>query len=198
MSVAPITFHRPLIGSVSDPMWRRINYRWLIVRAPNVILGIETAYGVGGFIYNNGATPLIVAIIGAFAFDAIILGMLALSDQQLTNSRSSDAWYYILNIAAAIVAGLFGTLYHAGGAYALITLEAITRGAIFPMFGLVYSLYYHAQMKPIVLKLARESAEAEARAAAHAQQNPYKCPHCEARYPSIRARNGHQAQCRSR
>lgn len=197
-----LTFQRPFIAA--DRWYQRINYRWFVVRSPQVVLGIESAYGVGGFIYLGSNNPL-VAVIGSVAFDLIFLAMIALADQQLTDDAGSTVWYFVLNVGAAAIAGLFGTLFYAGGTYAAVTAESITHGAIFPLFGLLYSFYYHRQMKPIILREAAEALEAaeqskkaDAERAAFEAANPYICPYCEERRPSVKARNGHMARCAKR
>jgi hypothetical protein len=207
-----LTFHRPFIAG--SAWYSRINYRWFVVRLPQIVLGVETSFGVGGFIHQSGRTPLItigplafdpVATIGSIAFDIIFIAMIALGDQQLTDDKVSDRWYLALNIGAAIIAGLFGTLFYAGGTYAAITLEAATHGAIFPVFGLLYSLYYHRQMKPIILREAAQALEAaernqraEREREAAERANPFQCEFCNERYPSKKARAGHMAQCKAR
>lgn len=206
-------FQRPFVGNAGDPLWKRINANWFVPRMPNVILASLSSYGVGGFINQSGKTPVIdvfgvfafdpVAILGAFAFDAVIIGTIALGDQQFTNDKQTQRLYYALNIGATIVAGLFNTLFYAGGVYTEINAEAFTHGAFFALFGLLYSLYYAAIMRPILTKehneaeAKRKAREAEdARIQADLIARPYECKYkCGERFASTKQRAGHYAQC---
>lgn len=150
---------RPL---AADPMGaRRLNWKWLLQRAPMIALAVLSSWGVGGFILQSGKANMVVAFVGAGAFDLVFLGAIALADQQLTIRRSTHLLYWALNIGAALVAALMNTLYYSGGTYAGITAESITHGALFAVFGLLYSLYYHGVMSEA---LTREDAEAQAAA----------------------------------
>lgn len=206
-------FQRPIIGATGDPFWRRINTRWLIPRAPSVILATLSSFGVGGFIQQSGKTPSInlfgaltfdpIAILGAFAFDAVIIGTIALGDQHFTTDKTTQRLYYALNIGATFVAALFNTLYYAGGEYGRINAEALTHGVFFAIFGLLYSLYYAAIMRPILKRehdeaeIKRQLREAdENRMRARLLANPFECKYqCGERFASAKQRAGHYAQC---
>jgi len=143
-------------------------------------LAALSSWGVGGFILQSGRANEAVAVIGAGAFDLVFLGAIALGDQQLTLKRSTHMLYWALNIGAALVAALMNTLYYSGGSYASITAESVTHGALFALFGLLYSLYYHGVMSEA---LSREDAEAR-RLATHqamlaaADAERRQCPYC--------------------
>lgn len=147
----------------------KINWKWLLQRVPMVALALLSSWGVGGFILQSGKANWIVAGVGAGAFDLVFLGVIALADQQLTTKRSTHVLYWALNVGAALVAALMNTLYYSGGTYASITAESVTHGALFAVFGLLYSLYYHGVMSEA---LQKDEEEAEANAAR------MQCPHC--------------------
>ena len=169
---------RPLAATPTGA--RRVNWKWLIQRAPMIALAVLSSWGVGGFILQSGKANEAVAIIGASAFDLVFLGAIALADQQLTTKRSTHALYWALNIGAAFVAALMNTLYYSGGSYSGVTAESVTHGALFALFGLLYSLYYHGVMSEALTKedsqakAAAVKAEADAKAEAEKRQ----CPHC--------------------
>jgi hypothetical protein len=148
---------------------RSINWKWLLQRAPMIALALLSSWGVGGFILQSGRANLVVAIVGAGAFDLVFLGVIALADQLLTIKRSTHMLYWVLNIGAAFVAALMNTLYYSGGTYSGITAESVTHGALFAIFGLLYSLYYHGVMSEALEKEDEQAREDAARV---------QCPHC--------------------
>lgn len=156
--------------SGDQPWYKRVNWKWLLQRAPMIALALLSSWGVGGFILQSGKANEVIAVIGAGAFDLVFLGVIALADQQLTTKRSTHMLYWVLNCGAALVAALMNTLYYSGGAYSGITAESVTHGALFAVFGLLYSLYYHGVMSEALAK-DEEQAELDA---ARAQ-----CPYCQ-------------------
>lgn len=160
--------YRPL---ALDPLGsaRRVNWKWLLQRAPMVALALLSSWGVRGFILQSGMANEIVAGIGAGAFDLVFLGVIALADQQLTTKRSTHILYWVLNVGAAAVAALMNTLYYSGGSYSGVSAESITHGALFAVFGLLYSLYYHGVMTEALDREERQQADHAARV---------QCPHC--------------------
>jgi len=137
---------RPLVPNVPWSSFKKINYGWALKRLPMVALALLSSWGVGGFILQSNKAPVFVAIIGSSAFDLVFLGVIALADQQLTSRKSTHKLYWVLNIGAATLAALLNTLYYSGGSYGNITAESVTHGALFAVFGLLYSLYYHSVM----------------------------------------------------
>lgn len=177
----PIPF-RPFLAAAPDLWWfERINWRWVLQRAPMLVLALMSSWGVGGFVYQSGRAPIPVAVLGGVAFDLAFLGVIALADQQLDKDLASHVLYWVLNVGAAFVAGLCNTLYYAGGTYADITAEAVTHGAPFALFGLLFSLYYH--------HMTSKAIHAELRTA-------HKCLSCSRGFPSENALNGHKRHCR--
>lgn len=174
----PITF--PKVGIP------RINWKYLLQRAPMVALALLSSWGVRGFILQSGKANEIVAAVGASAFDLVFLGVIALADQQLTVKRSTHVLYWVLNIGAAMVAALMNTLYYSGGTYAGITPESTTHGALFAVFGLLYSLYYHGVMSEA---LEKDAAQAEKDAAR------VQCPYCEEWKQNQQAVYSHYRTC---
>lgn len=134
----------------------KINWSWLLKRAPMIALALLSSWGVRGFILQSGKANEVVAGIGAGAFDLVFLGAIALADQSLSRKRSTHILYWSLNIGAAIVSALLNTLYYSGGHYAGITLESVTHGVPFAVFGLLYSLYYHGVMSEAIEVEAEE------------------------------------------
>lgn len=151
---------KPLAAGSTGRPWR-VNWNWLLQRAPMIALAVLSSWGVGGFILQSGKANLLVAIVGAGAFDLVFLGVIALADQQLSVRHTTHVLYWILNIGAAFVAALMNTLYYSGGSYAGITPESVTHGALFALFGLLYSLYYHGVMSEALTK-EEQLAQAEA------------------------------------
>jgi hypothetical protein len=141
---------------------RRINWAWLLKRAPMVALAVLSSWGVRGFILQSEKANDVVAWIGAGAFDLVFLGAIALADQSLSRKRSTHYLYWALNIGAAAVSALLNTLYYSGGHYSGITLESITHGVPFALFGLLYSLYYHGVMSEAIEVEAEEQERAAA------------------------------------
>jgi hypothetical protein len=129
---------------------KKINWSWLLKRAPMVALAILSSWGVRGFILQSEKANDIVAWIGAGAFDLVFLGAIALADQSLSRKRSTHYLYWALNIGAAAVSALLNTLYYSGGHYSGMTLESVTHGVPFAIFGLLYSLYYHGVMSEVI------------------------------------------------
>lgn len=156
--------------SGEQPWYRRINWKWLLQRAPMIALALLSSWGVGGFILQSGKANEVIAVIGAGAFDLVFLGVIALADQQLTTKQSTHILYWVLNCGAALVAALMNTLYYSGGSYSGITAESVTHGALFAVFGLLYSLYYHGVMSEA---LAKDEEQAELDAAR------VQCPYCK-------------------
>ena len=165
---------------------RKINWKWMLQRAPMVALALLSSWGVGGFILQSGKANPAVAIIGAGAFDLVFLGVIALADQQLTIKRSTHVLYWALNIGAAAVAALMNTLYYSGGTYASITAESITHGALFAVFGLLYSLYYHG-----VMSEALQADETEAQRL----RDIVECRYCGAECKNQAAEYSHFRTC---
>lgn len=165
---------------------RKINWKWMLQRAPMVALALLSSWGVGGFILQSGKANPAVAIIGAGAFDLVFLGVIALADQQLTIKRSTHLLYWALNIGAAAVAALMNTLYYSGGTYAGITAESVTHGALFAVFGLLYSLYYHGVMSEA---LQADAVEAER------VQAQVECRYCGAMCKNQAAEYSHFRTC---
>jgi hypothetical protein len=180
MTVQGATF-RPFKNGPDLSWFQRINWKWVLQRAPMIALAVLSSWGVGGFIMQSGKAPLPVAIIGGGAFDLAFLGVIALADQQLQKTWRSTILYFVLNVGAALVAALFNTLYYAGGTYAGITAEAITHGAPFAVFGLLFSLYYHEVMS--------QAIERELKTA-------HKCKVCGKGFGSENALNGHKQACK--
>lgn len=165
---------------------RRINWKYLLQRAPMVALALLSSWGVGGFILQSGKANEFIAIIGASAFDLVFLGVIALADQQLTVKRSTHVLYWVLNIGAALVAALMNTLYYSGGMYSGITPESTTHGALFAVFGLLYSLYYHGVMSEALEKDANDAEKQAARV---------QCPYCEEWKSNQQAVYSHYRTC---
>jgi len=193
--------YRPWIEAPDLSWFRRINWAWLLKRAPMVVLALLSSWGVGGFIFQSKAAPLPVAILGSGAFDLVFLGAIALADQQLDQDVWSQVNYWALNVGAALLAALLNTLYYAGGEYRLITAEAVTHGVPFAIFGLLYSLYYHNAMSRQIVRDMAQAAEDAARKAAE----KFGCPWCDwlplgksdARAMQ-NALNGHKGRCPNR
>jgi hypothetical protein len=175
-----VTF-RPFLTAPDLRWFQRMNWKWVLQRAPMVALAVLSSWGVGGFIMQSNRVPLLVAIVGGAAFDLAFLGVIALADQQLQKTWRSTALYFVLNVGAALVAALFNTLFYAGGTYAGITPEAVTHGAPFAVFGLLFSLYYHEVMS--------QAIERELKTA-------YKCESCGKGFASENALNGHRRICK--
>ena len=165
---------------------RKINWKWLLQRVPMVALALLSSWGVGGFILQSGKANSVVAIVGAGAFDLVFLGVIALADQQLTVKRSTHVLYWALNVGAAAVAALMNTLYYSGGTYAGITAESVTHGALFAVFGLLYSLYYHG-----VMSEALQADETEAQR----QREIVECRYCGAECKNQAAEYSHFRTC---
>lgn len=178
---------RPWTGTSDMSWWQRFNWKWLLQRSPMVFLALLSSWGVGGFIYQSGMVPLLVAILGSGAFDLVFLGVIALADQQLDYDRRSHRLYWVLNIGAAALSALLNTLYYAGGRYELITAESITHGVPFALFGLMYSLYYHN-----VTSRAIEQEVKTLQATAH------KCKYCNSGFATQAAVYGHYRRCEKR
>lgn len=165
---------------------RKMNWKWLLQRVPMVALALLSSWGVGGFILQSGKANSAVAIVGAGAFDLVFLGVIALADQQLTVKRSTHVLYWALNVGAAAVAALMNTLYYSGGTYAGITAESVTHGALFAVFGLLYSLYYHGVMSEA---LQADENEAER------QRAIVECRYCGAECKNQAAEYSHFRTC---
>ena len=165
---------------------RKINWAWLLKRAPMVALALLSSWGVGGFILQSGKANEVVAIVGAGAFDLVFLGAIALADQSLSRKRSTHYLYWALNIGAAAVSALLNTLYYSGGHYGGITLESVTHGVPFAVFGLLYSLYYHGVMSEAI---EIEAAEQDRRAAV------VNCRYCGIECRNIQAEYSHYRTC---
>ena len=163
---------------------KKINWSWLLKRAPMVALAILSSWGVRGFILQSEKANDIVAWIGAGAFDLVFLGAIALADQSLGRKRSTHWLYWILNIGAALVSALLNTLYYSGGHYAGATFESVTHGVPFAVFGLLYSLYYHGVMSEAI---EVESAEQDRLASiVHCQYCGKECTNKQAEYSHYR------------
>lgn len=165
---------------------RKLNWKWLLQRVPMVALALLSSWGVGGFILQSGKANPAVAIVGAGAFDLVFLGVIALADQQLTIKRSTHVLYWALNIGAAAVAALMNTLYYSGGTYSGITAESVTHGALFAVFGLLYSLYYHG-----VMSEALQADEQEAKR----QREIVNCRYCGVECKNQAAEYSHFRTC---
>jgi hypothetical protein len=165
---------------------RKINWKWLLQRVPMVALALLSSWGVGGFILQSGKANSVVAIVGAGAFDLVFLGVIALADQQLTVKRSTHVLYWALNVGAAAVAALMNTLYYSGGTYAGITAESVTHGALFAVFGLLYSLYYHGVMSEALQADATEAERVQAQV---------ECRYCGAMCKNQAAEYSHFRTC---
>lgn len=147
---ANVLSYRPMRPGAKWHDLSKINWSWLLKRAPMVALAILSSWGVGGFILQSGQANSVVAIIGASAFDLVFLGAIALADQSLGRKLNTHILYWALNIGAAAVSALLNTLYYSGGHYAGITGESVTHGVPFAVFGLLYSLYYHGVMSEAI------------------------------------------------
>lgn len=190
---------RPMLTTPDLAWFRRVNWSWLLRRAPMVVLALLSSWGVGGFIYQSKSAPLPVAILGSGAFDLVFLGAIALADQQLDHDVWSKLNYWALNIGAALLAALLNTLYYAGGEYRLITAESITHGVPFALFGLLYSLYYHTIMSRAIKRDLRNAAEQAALLEVQKYGCPYGCGWLPMGKPNARAMqnalNGHKGRC---
>lgn len=193
---------RPLMQTPDLSWFRRVNWSWLLKRAPMLILALVSSWGVGGFIYQSQSAPLPVAILGSSAFDLVFLGAIALADQQLEQDAWSQVNYWALNIGAALLAALLNTLYYAGGHYKDITPEAITHGVPFAIFGLLYSLYYHTMMSRAIERDVEDAEQAALQQMAQRYACPYGCgwvPTGRADERAMRAaRDGHKGRCPKR
>jgi hypothetical protein len=174
---------KPIV-SIPNVGTRKINWKYLLQRAPMIALALLSSWGVGGFILQSGKANDVVAVVGAGAFDMVFLGVIALADQQLTTKQSTHILYWILNIGAATVAALMNTLYYSGGTYGAITLESVTHGALFAVFGLLYSLYYHGVMSEA---LQQDKNEADRLSAiVHCRYCGEECRNQQAEYSHYR------------
>ncbi|MBK9944321.1 MAG: hypothetical protein IPP13_22195 [Kouleothrix sp.] len=185
MTMALSATYKPFLVLPASGM-RKINWKWLLQRVPMVALALLSSWGVGGFILQSGKANSAVAIVGAGAFDLVFLGVIALADQQLTVKRSTHVLYWALNVGAAAVAALMNTLYYSGGTYASITAESITHGALFAVFGLLYSLYYHG-----VMSEALQADETEAQRL----RDIVECRYCGAECKNQAAEYSHFRTC---
>lgn len=142
--MAVIPFHRPFVRDDETlRWWQRLNGKWLLQRIPMVLLGLVSAYGVQKFMVLQG-TPPPFNWLGGAAFDVGFLGVIALTDDRRTSSIMSQVWFYVINVTMAVIAAIFNILAHSGGKYSDITLESVTVGAPFAVFGLAYAIYYHS------------------------------------------------------
>ena len=177
--------YKPLVVLPASGL-RKINWKWLLQRVPMVALALLSSWGVGGFILQSGKANEAIAIVGASAFDLVFLGVIALADQQLTTQRSTHMLYWALNIGAAAVAALMNTLYYSGGTYSTITAESVTHGALFAVFGLLYSLYYHGVMSEALAADEKEDAR---------QRLVVQCRYCGAECKNQQAEYSHFRTC---
>lgn len=172
----------------------KVNIAWLLQRLPIFVLSIESAYNVWGYLRLTG-TNVLISIIGSIGFDAIYIGLVALSDQireiVLDNSGKLakghiDFLFWCINVGAVAAAFLAGLLYHSGGSYSQVTAESFTRAILFPVLSLLYTLYFDRKAKRI--KQQNETM---------LKQYPLFCEFCGRRYKEGEEKklNGHKAQC---
>lgn len=182
--MAVATQFRPLLtGTEEEYIWNRINWRWLLQRAPMLLFAIVSSYGVGHLLHLKD-TPLFFAVLGGITFDIGFLGMIALADQQLQKTIWSQIAYYVLNIVMSGLAALFNILSHSGGTYTAITAEDITVGAPFAVVGLCFALYYHSIMR---IHIDTELKQNE--------QTKYHCEYCNIGKATKNAVYSHYRTC---
>lgn len=185
-----ITELKPLIG-------KQINWTWLLQRAPIVILSVESAANVFGYLKLTN-THEIISWVGAGGFDAVFVGMVALSDQirelevdeaGKIKKGQTDYLFWSINLGALVSSFAFGLLYHSGGSYSAVTPESFTRALVFPFLSLLYTLYFDRKVK--MIKVQREKV---------LRDYPLACEYCSKRFKAGEQKklNGHLAQCDAR
>lgn len=183
--MATIQF-RPLLvgGKYTEVSWiKRINYKWILQRAPMILFALVSSYGVGHLLHISDI-PFPFDYIGSISFDVGFLGAIALADMQLRKNVLSIIAYYTLNITMALTAALFNVLSHAGGLYQNISAEHITVGIPFALGGLAFAFYYHSVMSQ---QMEQELQQQET------TKEP--CKYCGEGKPSKQAVYGHYASC---
>lgn len=172
---------------------KRFNWKWALQRSPILALGIDSSYNVAKFIGLDGS-PLIIQIVTGVTFDLIFVGLIALADQFRSGKRSSTYLFWGINILAMFVAAVLGTLAHSSGLYMKVSLESFTRGAAYPILGLLYNLYYHM----VTGEAMEQERQEQERQRKELEANPFICEYCNARFSTIKRRNGHMARCPER
>lgn len=182
MATSLLTLQRP-IQSGSKHWLLRLNWRWILQRSPILALGIDGSHNVAKYVGLDGTSP-VIQIVNGITFDLIFIGMIALVDQHRSAKASSNMLFWIINVGAMLFAAIFGTLAYSHGMYSLITAESITRGAFPPLLGLLYNLFYHTVTGEVFAEDRKRLLEF-----------PYECGACSERFKTVKARNGHRAQC---
>lgn len=198
--MAATTFYSRFKPIQVDNGTKTLNWRWLLQRSPILALGIDSSYNVAKFISLDG-TPPVIQIVTGVTFDLIFVGMIALADQFRSESRASKVLFWCINIIAMLVAAVLGSLAYSSGAYVAITHESFTRGAAFPLLGLLYNIYYHTvtgELMADARKQVQLLADREAEDRKELAAKPYECDFCGKRFESIKQRNGHLARCQQK
>lgn len=196
MTTTTIKPFRPLLAVDNIEWYRRINWKWVLQRIPMVLFAIVSSYGVGHFLEISGL-PFLFAVLGGISFDIGFLGVIAIADQHLKKTRSSQITYYAINITMSFLAALFNVLSHSGGTYAAITAEDITAGAPFAIVGLVFALFYHAIMSQKIdeeIALQTETDKVEKEKVQYEKDHPYSCV-CTARFKTRSGLGKHKKTC---
>jgi hypothetical protein len=185
-------FRPILIGIEFDnlPVWKKINWKWVLQRAPLLLFALVSSYGVGHLLYLAGI-PFPFDYIGAVSFDIGFLGVIALADMQLNKNIWSHILFFLLNVTMAGLAALFNVLGHAGGKYANITAEDYTIGIPFALVGLCFAMYFHSIMSQYINKEIEEQEKADELAALEKEH----CMYCGKGAPSKPAIYGHYKSC---
>lgn len=185
-------FRPILIGAEFDglPIYKKINWKWLLQRIPMLLFALVSSYGVGHLLHISGL-PFPFDYIGAISFDVGFLGAISLADMQLTKTRRSTLAYYILNFTMSGLAALFNVLSHSGGTYSEITLEDVTVGVPFALVGLAFAFYYHSIMNTYIDHEIKQQQKEENKAL----QEKEKCKYCGTGKPTMNAVYGHYKSC---
>jgi len=168
----------------------RINYRWLLQRLPIVLFAIVSSYGVGHLLSISGI-PSPFEYIGSISFDIAFLGIIVMSEMQLSNTLKSTVIYYAMNILMSGLGALFNVLSLSDGRYANITAEHITVGIPFAICGLAYALYYHNIMSQYIQKELDNTAQN----ILSKEKTKEPCKFCGDGFPSKNAVYGHYNSC---
>lgn len=185
-------FRPILIGAEYDglPLYKRINFQWLLQRIPMLLFALVSSYGVGHLLHISDV-PFPFDYLGAVSFDVGFLGAISLADMQLKKTTWSNIAYYALNIIMSGLGALFNVLSHAGGKYADISPEDITVGLPFALVGLAFALYYHSIMSGYIEKEEKIKEDQYKKDKATA----FKCMYCGEGKPSQNAVYGHYRSC---
>ena len=185
-------FRPILVGADFDdlPLYKKINFGWLLQRIPMLLFALVSSYGVGHLL-SISDVPFPFDYLGAISFDVGFLGAISLADMQLKKTRWSNVAYYALNITMSGLGALFNVLSHSGGEYANITAEDVTVGLPFALVGLAFALYYHSVMSGYIDKEEKLQKQADDKAAATA----VPCDYCGEGKKNKAAVYGHYKSC---